>query len=301
MHVTAMVADALAAGRPVVALESSVLAQGLPVPANREACERMMQAIMRQGAVPAITAVVRGRPVVGLEGEDLERFLRRDGIIKVAARDLSAAAALGFDGATTVSASLALAALAGISVFATGGIGGVHRNAPFDESADLTELSRVRVICVCAGAKAILDLRATAERLETLSIPVVGFGTDWFPEFYAPGSTIRASCRVESPDQVARLFERHVGLGMPGALLVGNPPPEGTRLSPDLIGAAVRAALEEVEAAGVEGKNVTPALLASVERATGGKSVATNIALLESNSELAARISVALVAGEKNR
>lgn len=261
----------------------------------------MMQAIMRQGAVPAITAVVRGRPVVGLEGEDLERFLRRDGIIKVAARDLSAAAALGFDGATTVSASLALAALAGISVFATGGIGGVHRNAPFDESADLTELSRVRVICVCAGAKAILDLRATAERLETLSIPVVGFGTDWFPEFYAPGSTIRASCRVESPDQVARLFERHVGLGMPGALLVGNPPPEGTRLSPDLIGAAVRAALEEVEAAGVEGKNVTPALLASVERATGGKSVATNIALLESNSELAARISVALVAGEKNR
>jgi len=301
VHVTAIVADALAAGRPVVALESSVLAQGLPVPANREACERMIQAIVRQGAVPAITAVVRGRPVVGLEGEELERFLRRDGITKVAARDLSAAAALGFDGATTVSASLALAALAGISVFATGGIGGVHRNAPFDESADLTELSRVRVICVCAGAKAILDLRATAERLETLSIPVVGFGTDWFPEFYAPGSTIRASCRVESPDQVARLFERHVGLGMPGALLVGNPPPEGTRLSPDLIDAAVRAALAEVEAAGVEGKNVTPALLASVERATGGKSVATNIALLESNSELAARISVALVAGEKNR
>jgi pseudouridine-5'-phosphate glycosidase len=289
-----MVADALAAGRPVVALESSVLAQGLPVPANREACERMIQAIMRQGAVPAITAVVRGRPVVGLEGEDLERFLRRDGIIKVAARDLSAAAALGFDGATTVSASLALAALAGISVFATGGIGGVHRNAPFDESADLTELSRLPIICVCAGAKAILDLRATAERLETLSVPVVGFGTDWLPEFYSEGDSIPVGFRVDFPEQVARIFEQHLALGMSSAILVANPPPEGSRLSREVIGAAVRSALGELQATGVTGKGVTPALLAAVERATGGDSVTTNIALLESNARLAAQIAVAL-------
>ncbi|MEO6331145.1 MAG: pseudouridine-5'-phosphate glycosidase [Gemmatimonadaceae bacterium] len=301
VHVAPEVADALAAGRPVVALESSVLAQGLPVPANGEACDRMIQAIVRHGAVPAITAVVRGQPVVGLAGADLERFLRRDGITKVAARDLAAAATLGMDGATTVSASLVLASRAGVRVFATGGIGGVHRNAPFDESADLIELSRVPVICVCAGAKAILDLRATAERLETLSVPVVGFGTDWFPEFYCVGASIPVGWRVDSADQVARLYERHLALGMSSSVLVANPPPEGSRLARDVIDAAVSAALEELKAAGVEGKGVTPALLASVERATGGESLKTNIALLESNADLAARIAVALAAAEKNR
>lgn len=299
MHVSAEVADALGEGRPVVALESSVLAQGLPIPANREACEKMIEAIVSHGATPAITAVVRGRPVVGLAGTDLERFLQRDGIVKVAARDLAAAATLGLDGATTVSASLVLAQRAGIRVFATGGIGGVHRNAPFDESADLTELSRVPVICVCAGAKAILDLRATVERLETMSVPVVGFRTDWLPEFYCAGSTIPVAWKVSSPNQVARLYARHVALGMSGAVLVANPPPEEARLERSVIEAAVAAALEELKEAGIEGKEVTPALLASVERATAGASVATNIALLESNAGLAARIAVALSASKK--
>lgn len=294
-------AAALTAGKPVVALESSVFAQGLPEPANREACDRMLAAIARHGAVPAITAVARGELVVGLEGADLERFLARDGIVKVAARDLAAAATLGADGATTVSASLVLAARAGIRVFATGGIGGVHRGAPFDESADLIELSRNQVVCVCAGAKAILDLRATSERLESLSVPVAGFGTDWLPEFYNAGATIPVAWRVDSPEQVARLFERHCALGMPGAVLVGNPPPEEERLPADVIEAAVETALIALKKSGVAGKDVTPALLASVERATGGRSVATNVALLESNADLAARIAQALAAPEKNR
>ncbi|MEX0908437.1 MAG: pseudouridine-5'-phosphate glycosidase [Gemmatimonadaceae bacterium] len=301
MRVSAGVADALAAGKPVVALESSVFAQGLPEPANRDACEKMLGAIARHGAVPAITAVVRGELVVGLEGADLERFLARDGIVKVAARDLAAAAALGADGATTVSASLVLAARAGIRVFATGGIGGVHRGAPFDESADLIELSRKQVVCVCAGAKAILDLHATSERLESLSVPVVGFGTDWLPEFYGAGATIPVAWRLDTPDQVARLFERHLALGMPGAVLVGNPPPEDSRLAANVIEAAVEAALRELRSSGIAGKEATPALLASVERATGGKSVATNVALLENNADLAARIAVALAAPKKNR
>ncbi len=291
---SADVAGALAAGRPVVALESSVLAQGLPIPANREACDRMIRAITSNGAIPAITAVVRGQAVIGLAGAELDRFLRREGITKVAARDLSAAAVLGLDGATTVSAGIVLASLAGIRVFATGGIGGVHRDAPFDESADLTELSRVPIVCVCAGAKAVLDLRATAERLETLSIPVVGFGTDRFPEFYSAGATIPVTCRLDSPGEIARFYERHTALARPGGVLVGNPPPAGHQLAPAMIEAAVRAALEDLRAGGVEGKDVTPSLLSSVERATGGRSVATNIALLESNATLAARIAVAL-------
>lgn len=301
MHVSAAVARALAAGTPVVALESSVFAQGLPQPANREAHDRMVGAIAARGAVPAITAVARGRLVVGLEGADLERFLARDGIVKVAARDLAAAATLGVDGATTVSASLVLAARAGIEVFATGGIGGVHRDAPFDESADLLELSRNQVVCVCAGAKAILDLRATSERLESLGVPVVGFGTDWLPEFYSAGATIPAPWRANTPEQVARLFERHRALGMPGAVLVGNPPPEGDQLAAGVVAAAVESALDDLRRSGVAGKEVTPALLASVERATGGRSVATNVALLESNADLAARIAKALAHPEKNR
>lgn len=295
------IADALAAGRPVVALESSVLAQGLPIPANREAHDRMVDAIVARGAVPAITAVLRGHAVVGLAGDDLERFLRRDGVNKVAARDLAVVGALGLDGATTVSASLVLAARAGISVFATGGIGGVHRGAPYDESADLTELSRVPVLCVCAGAKAILDLRATVERLETLSVPVVGFQTDWFPEFYTAGGTIPVGWRAESPEQLASIYQRHLALGGTSAVLVANPPPERSRLDSGVVDAAVRAALDELQASGVAGKGVTPALLASVERATGGASVAANIALLESNAALAAEIAIAIAASKKNR
>ncbi len=288
------VATALRDRRPVVALESSVLAQGLPVPANREADERMRRAITSRGAVPAITAVVRGVPTAGLDGDDLERFLRRDGVAKVSARDLPWAIVTRRDGATTVAASLALCVAAGLRVFATGGIGGVHRDAPFDESADLVELSRSPVLTVCAGAKSILDLPATVERLETLGVPVIGYRTDCFPGFFTEGSGVGVGATADSPAQLAEAFVAHRALGRSAAMLVVQPPPAGEALDEALVRAAVDEALAAARVAGVRGAAVTPFLLAAVERATGGRSLRTNLALLEANAALAADIAVAL-------
>lgn len=290
----AEVAAARAAGRPIVALESSVLAQGLPIPANREADRRMRDAVVAGGAVPAVTAVVRGVPTLGLTGEPLECFLARDEVAKVSARDLPVVMAQGRDGATTVAAALTLAASAGIDVFATGGIGGVHREAPFDESADLAELARSSVITVCAGAKSILDLPATLERLETLGVTVVGYGTDEFPGFFAARTGLRVPARVETPEAVARMLRAVRALGRPGGILVVQPPPAAAALEPALVDDAVREALRAAAADGVRGPALTPYLLAAVERATGGRSLAANLALLEANAGLAARIAVAL-------
>lgn len=291
---TAAVAAARAAGRPLVALESSVLAQGLPIPANREAHLRMDRAVEQGGAVPAITAVVRGRPTIGLDGADLERFLARDRVVKVSARDLGWAVAAGQDGATTVAATLALAARAGIPVFATGGIGGVHREPPYDESADLPELGRSPVVVVCAGAKSILDLPATLERLETYGVPVVGYRTDELPGFFTTGSGLRLATRAEHAEQIARAWLAHRRLGRPGALLVVQPPPAGAALERAEVDAAVSTALAAARREGVRGAAVTPFLLAAVERATGGRSLAANLALLERNAALAAEIAVAI-------
>jgi pseudouridine-5'-phosphate glycosidase len=271
-----------------------VLAQGLPIPANREAHDRMCRAVERGGAVPAVTAVVRGAPALGLEGDHLERFLARDGVGKVSARDLGWAMAAGLDGATTVAATLALATRAGIPVFATGGIGGVHREPAFDESADLPELARSSVVVVCAGAKSILDLPATLERLETLGVPVVGYGTDELPGFFTPGTGLPLGMRAESPEEIARAFAAHRALGRPGALLVVQPPPAAAALDRAEVDAAVADALAGARREGVRGAAVTPFLLAAVERATGGRSLAANLALLEQNAALAAAIAVAL-------
>ena len=290
------VAAARAAGRPLVALESSVLAQGLPVPANREADRRMRDAVVARGAVPAVTAVVRGVPTLGLEGEALERFLARDGVAKVSARDLPVAMAQGRDGATTVAAALVLAARGGLDVFATGGIGGVHRDAPFDESADLAELARTSVVTVCAGAKSILDLPATLERLETLGVTVVGYGTDEFPGFFTARTGLPVPARVDTPAAVARILRAARALGRPGGVLVVQPPPASAALDPTLVASAVTEALATAATAGVRGPAVTPHLLAAVERATGGRSLAANLALLEANAALAAEIAVALAA-----
>ena len=290
------VADAIAASRPVVALESSVLAQGLPIPANREAATRMTDAVVRAGAVPAVSAVVRGVPAFGLEGEDLERFLRRDGVRKVSARDLAAAMVAGADGATTVAASVAMAALAGIPVFATGGIGGVHRDPPFDESADLVELARSPVVVVCAGAKSILDLAATLERLETLGVAVVGYRTSRLPGFFTADAGLALPARAESAAELAAIFRAHRTLGRPGALVVVQPPPAAFALPGDLVDGAVARAVERARAAGVRGAASTPFLLAEVERETGGRSLAVNLALLESNAELAGAIAVEVAA-----
>ena len=291
------VAAALSDGRAVVALESSVLAQGLPDPSNREADRRMRSAIRERGAVPAVTAVVRGAVVAGLDDPDLERFLARSGIPKVSARDIPWAMARGLDGATTVAASLCVCASAGIPVFATGGIGGVHRisaGAPLDESADLLELSRSSVVTVCAGAKSILDLPATVERLETLGVTVVGYRTGDFPGFFTASTGLRVAAVAGTAGDIAKVFRAARALGRPGAVLVVQPPPAAAALDARLVEEAVSKALTAASNAGVSGAALTPFLLAEVERATGGRSLAANLALLEANAALAAEIAVAL-------
>jgi pseudouridylate synthase len=267
-----------------------VLAQGLPVPANRDAHRRMGQAIESRGAVPAITAVAAGVPTVGLEGQDLERFLRRDGVRKVSARDIAVAMAQQADGATTVAATLALARSAGLEVFATGGIGGVHRNAPFDESADLVELSRAPLVVVCAGAKSILDLEATWERLETMGVPVIGYRTDQLPGFFTAESGIQLTARADSAREIAAVYRAHRSLGRPQAVLVVQPPPAEHALPLVEVESAVDGALERASSAGVRGGAVTPFLLEAVDRLTNGRSLEANLSLLEANAALAADI-----------
>jgi pseudouridine-5'-phosphate glycosidase len=280
--------------RPVVALESSVLTQGLPEPANREAAARMITAVRSRGAVPAFTGIVSGVPCVGLEEADLARFLARTGISKVSARDLPWAMATGADGATTVAAALALCALAGVRVLATGGIGGVHRGGGHDESPDLLELSRTPVVTVCAGAKSILDLGATAERLETLGVTVLGYRTHEFPGFLTATTGLQVSAMAGSAGEIARTYRALRTLRRPGALLVLQSPLPGMALDALLVNDAVEAALAEARTARVVGPAVTPYLLAAMERATGGRALPVNIALLESNAVLAAEIAVAL-------
>jgi pseudouridine-5'-phosphate glycosidase len=263
LRVLPAVSAALAEGRPVVALESSVLAQGLPVPANRDAARRMTSAVERSGALPAITAVVRGTgrgmATIGLEADELERFLARDGIRKVSARDLALACAQNVEGATTVAASLCIARAAGVNVFATGGIGGVHRDAPYDESGDLAELARTPMVVVCAGAKSILDLPATLERLETLGIAVIGYGTDELPGFFTRTSGLRLGARSDSAEEIAQTFRISRALGRPQAILVVQPPPEEVALSQALIDDAVSSALAEARRGARCGGDALPA------------------------------------------
>ena len=297
VRVPPLVAAALRDGRPVVALESSVLAQGLPAPANRDAAERMVRAVSSRGAVPAITAVVQGVATAGLEEAELARFLRREGIDKVSARDLPIAIARGTDGATTVAAALVIAALAGIEVFATGGIGGVHRSsdgATYDESADLLEMSRTPAIVVSAGAKSILDVPATLERLETLGVPIIGYMTGEMPGFFTAETGLTLAARAESAAEVAAVWRAHRALGRRAALLVVQPPPADVALPRRVVDGAVENALRAAESENVRGGALTPFLLSAVERETGGRSLGANLALLEANAMLAAEIAVEL-------
>ncbi len=291
---------ALHAHRPVVALESSVLAQGLPIPANREAAMRMAEAVRAHGAVPAITAVARGVPTLGLEADELERFLARDGVRKVSTRDLPVAIARGSDGATTVAAALHLAHRAGVDVFATGGIGGVHREPPFDESADLLELARTPMVVVCAGAKAILDLAATLERLESLGVTVVGYRTDELPGFFTVGTGHSLAARADSAEEIAEIFRASRALGRAAAVVVVQPPPGDAALPREVVERAVNEALARARAAGIRGAATTPYLLEAVERATEGRSLGANLSLLEANAALAAEIAVALRGAESS-
>jgi pseudouridylate synthase len=290
IRVTHEIESALRRGEPVVALESSVLAQGLPIPANAEAATRMVAAVKRAGATAAITAVASGSATVGLEPHELERFLRRDGVRKVSARDIPLAIAKGQDGATTVAASIALARAVGIDVFATGGIGGVHRDAPFDESADLAELARTPMIVVCAGAKSILDLPATWERLESLGVPIVGYQTDEFPGFFSAETGITLGSRMDDVAEIVALYRAHRALGRPQSILVVQPPPAEFALARASVESAVKLAQSEAQRDGIQGASVTPYLLAAVNRLTKGGSLAANLALLEQNAVLAGQI-----------
>jgi pseudouridylate synthase len=290
---------ALTEGRPVVALESSVLAQGLPIPSNAEAARRMTQAVERSGAVAGIAAVVRGIPTIGLTTPELDRFLARNGVRKVSARDIPAAMAANADGATTVAATLVLAKLAGIDVFATGGIGGVHRAAPgspptYDESADLPELAAAPIIVVCAGAKSILDLHATWERLETLGIPVVGYRTEKLPGFFTADTGISLTDCATSAAEIAERFAAHRALGRRQAMLVVQPPPARYALDASRVEHAVETALRSAQDDGVRGAAMTPYLLERVTRLTEGRSLEANLALLEQNAALAGEVAAAL-------
>ena len=287
------VAEAIAQRQPIVALESSVFAQGLPIPANADAARCMTTAVEHAGAVPAISAVAAGVPTFGIDGEVLARFLARDNVMKVSARDIPFAMLNGRDGATTVAGTLAMMALSPIRVFATGGIGGVHREAQFDESADLAELARTPAIVVCAGAKSILDLSATAERLESLGVVVVGYRTKELPGFFFADTGIPLSMTVREPEEIARLFQLHRSLGRSQAVVVMQPPPAEHAVRKASIERALDKALEDARNHGVRGGAVTPYLLTAVERATEGRTLAANIALLEANAALAGQIAVA--------
>jgi pseudouridylate synthase len=293
LRVLPQIADALRRNAPVVALETSVLAQGLPIPHNANAAQRMVAAVEGAGAVAALTAVAAGHPTIGLTNDELTRFLARDGVRKVSARDVAACAVQGADGATTVAASLLLAHAAGIEVFATGGIGGVHRGAPFDESADLHALASIPIIVVCAGAKSILDLPATLERLETLGVPVVGYRTDELPGFFTASTGLRVPQRADTAAEIAQIARTHWALGGLSAVLVVQPPPAHVALERTTVDTAVNGAVRDAAAAGIHGAALTPYLLSAVMAATGGRSLPANLALLESNAALAAQIAVA--------
>lgn len=298
LEVRPEVTAALAAGRAVVALETAVLAHGLPRPRNLEAARRVEAAVREEGAIPASVGVVEGRVVVGMGEEELRRLAAADGVWKASVRDLGPLVAAGRLGATTVAATACAAARAGIRTVATGGIGGVHRGGEgtLDISADLVELARRPVAVVCSGAKAVLDLPRTLEVLETLGVPVVGYGTDELPAFYARESGLRLEHRVETPEEAAAVVRARWSLGLTGGVAFAVPPPEDAALPRAEVEAWVARASEEAAARGVSGKRLTPFLLDRLARLSEGRTLTANLALLERNARVAARIALALAA-----
>lgn len=289
------VAAALAAGRPVVALESTIITHGMPHPRNVETARAVEAAVRAEGAVPATIALLHGRIKVGLSPADLDALVAAPAV-KASGRDLAVAMVRGQSAGTTVSATMLIAARAGIRVFATGGIGGVHRGAEttFDISADLTELGRTEVAVVCAGVKSILDIPRTLEYLETMRVPVIAHGTDDFPAFFSRASGQRADHRLDSAAEIAGAIAAHLALGSGTGLLIANPVPEADAIPSAEIDGVIAAAVAEAAAQGITGKEVTPFLLDRINRATEGRSLAANIALVLDNARLAARIAGAL-------
>jgi pseudouridylate synthase len=287
---------ALRARGPVVALESTIVTHGMPHPQNVATARAVEAAVRESGAVPATIAVVAGRIRIGLQAGELDWLGTATGVLKLSRADLPFAVAAGRHGSTTVAATMICAHLAGIRVFATGGIGGVHRGVEtsLDISADLDELARTPVAVVCAGAKAILDLPRTLEYLETRGVPVVGYGTDDFPAFWSRESGLEAPIRLDTPEAVARLIDAKAALGLKGGVLVANPVPAADEIPRAVIARHIEAALREAGRQGVAGKAVTPFLLARMVELTGGRSLLANVALIRSNAALAGRLARAL-------
>lgn len=292
LTVTDEVARALADGTPVVALESTIISHGMPYPQNVAMAVEVEGIIREHGAVPATIAVLGGRPRIGLGPDDLELLASHPDVAKVSVRDLPYVVARGTHGATTVAATMRLAALAGIRTFVTGGLGGVHRGAQqtFDESADLTELGGTDVTVVSAGVKSILDIGLTLERLESLGVPVVGFGTDEFPSFFSRGSGHASPMRLDTAAEVAALMRAKWDLGIAGGIVVANPIPVEDEIPADEIGVIIDRALADMDALGIHGKDATPYLLGRIVEITDGASLTANIALVRNNARLGAAV-----------
>ena len=298
LDLTPEVAAALQEKKPVVALESTIISHGMPYPQNVETALRVEQTIREEGAVPATIAIIGGRLKAGLTKEEIE-YLGKKGtaVTKASRRDLPVLVARGEDGATTVTTTMIIAALAGIKVFATGGIGGVHRGAEttMDISADLEELARTPVMVICAGAKSILDLGLTLEYLETKGVPVIGYGTEELPAFYTRKSGFKVDYRVDTPEELAAIFKAKQELGLVGGMLVTNPIPEEYSMDAVRINKAIDEAVADAKRLGIHGKETTPYLLARIKDITGGDSLASNIQLVLNNAKLAAKTASKIV------
>lgn len=302
MDVNPEVAKALEEGRPVVALESTIISHGMPYPQNKETALKVEEIIRAEGAVPATMAIIGGRLKIGCTPEDIE-YLGKKGLAvnKTSRRDLPILVAKKEDGATTVATTMILAAMAGIKVFATGGVGGVHRGAEttMDISADLEELAMTPVMVVCAGAKSILDLGLTLEYLETKGVPVIGYKTKELPAFYTSKSGFGVDYQLDTPEEIAEAFYVKQQLAMKGGMLVTNPIPTEFEMDPAVINKAIEQAVGEANEQGVKGKNITPFLLDRIQQITGGDSLNSNIQLVFNNARLAAKTAVALAKLEK--
>ena len=291
------VKKALADGKAVVALESTIISHGMPYPQNVETALRVEEEVRKNGAVPATIAIIDGVPTVGCNREEIEK-LGKAGltVTKVSRRDIPIVIAKGLNGATTVASTMILAEKAGVKIFATGGIGGVHRGAEktMDISADLDELSKTNVTVVCAGAKSILDLNLTMEYLETKGVAVIGYGTDELPAFFTRESGIKVGYRMDTPKEIAESMKAKEDMGLEGGMLVTNPIPEEYSMDVEVIGEAIDKAVKEAEEKGVKGKDITPFLLDKIQKITGGDSLASNIQLVLNNARLASQIAVEL-------
>ena len=296
LSITPEIQEALAAGKPVVALESTILSHGMPYPQNVEFAHKVEEIVRAEGAIPATTAIMGGKLKVGLNADELLVMCKAEGVGKVSRRDVAVYVALGRTGATTVASTMIIAAMAGIPVFATGGIGGVHRGGQdsMDISADLQELAHTPVTVVCAGAKQILDIGRTLEYLETMGVPVIGNQTADFPAFFCRKSGFGVDYAAQSEAEIASIIHAQRGIGFTAGILVGNPVPEEYALDHEYMERIINVALQAADEANVHGKNITPFLLAKVKELTGGESFETNVQLALNNARCAARIAAAL-------